>query len=289
MAFRTYNPGSPAGKPAVVPLAMSEVLVEIKQERLEHDGYRTHYRLAGNGNPVVLLHGAGGDSSLFDGTIASLMVSYRLIAPDILGHGSTTGPGGFYTVAAYLRWLKSFIEALHAGPVDIIGHSMGGAIALRFTADHPRLVRRFILVDSIALGMPSLATTLLLLAAVFNPDDGKALDQVARAVLSSPQAISSDVKAALESGGIPKGMRGFAWMFVRTWQVALPVSGSTLSRIQVPVMVLWGKDDRYFPSAHAERAMRKLPDARLQWISNAGHAPFLEQPDAFGAAVRSFI
>jgi 2-hydroxymuconate-semialdehyde hydrolase len=268
---------------------MSEAQVEIKQERLEHDGWRTHYRLAGHGYPVVLLHGAGGDSSLFDGAIASLMVSYRLIAPDILGHGKTRGPAGFYAVAGYRRWLKSFIEALHTGPVDIIGHSMGGAIALRFTAEHPRLVRRLILVDSIALGMPSLVTTLLLLAAVFNPDDRRALDQVARAVLASPQAISSDVRAALESGGIPKGLRGFAWMYARTWRVMLPVSGWTLSRIQAPVMMLWGENDRYFPAAHAERRMRRLPDARLQRIPNAGHLPFLEQPHAFEAAVRSFL
>jgi len=258
---------------------------------LETGDYRTCYRSAGQGNLLVLLHGAGGEASLFDGVLVLLAEEYRVAAPDLLGHGRTEGPGGFFTASAYCRWLAAFLDGLGTGPADIVGNSLGGAIALRFGASYPDRVRRLAVVDSISLGAPSFRSTLRLLEAMFSRSNERVLDLVGKVMLYQGNR-AEDVKQTsfmLDLGAMPKGLKGFAWMLARTWRLGLPVSNRLLGKISAPVMVMWGEGDRYFPAAHARRAQSRLRNAELKLIPRAGHAPFLEQPRFFANALRAFM
>jgi len=256
---------------------------------VESDGYRTRIRSAGQGRPLVLLHGAGGDGSLFDGSLELLAGSRRVIAPDMLGHGSTTGPLGGFTPGAYCRWLRSFLDEIAPGPVDLAGHSLGGALAVRFAARYPERVRRLVLIDSIALGAPDLRSTLLLLVATFSRDRDRKNELVAQVMLYRPTARSQPAWTTLVSVPMPHGLGGFGWMLARTWSLALPVRNRVLAAIRCPVLILWAEGDRYFPHAHARRALRHIPVASKRLLPEAGHAPFLEQPGLFAAEVAEFL
>jgi pimeloyl-ACP methyl ester carboxylesterase len=270
---------------------VAERIDQIQTAWLETGDYRTYYRSAGQGDLLVLLHGAGGEASLFDGVLTLLAEDYRVAAPDLLGHGRTEGPGGFYTARAYGRWLAAFLGGLGPGPADIIGHSLGGAIALRFGASYPDRVRRLAVVNSISLGAPNIRSTLRLLEAMFSSSDERVLELVGKVMLyqGDQAADGPQTSVMLDLESMPRGPKGFAWMLARTWRLGLPVSDRLLERITAPVMVMWGEGDRYFPAAHARRAQRRLRNAELKLIPRAGHAPFLEQPRFFAAALRAFM
>ena len=258
----------------------------IETGELSAGEYCTHFRCAGRGAPLVLLHGAGGDGSLFDPVLGPLAGTRRVVAPDLLGHGSTKGPSQGYTVGGYCRWLGSFLKNIATEPVDLAGHSLGGAIALRFAARNPDAIRRLVLVDSIALGVPSLHTTLVLLGAVFSRHEKCVQELVARAIFYGGV---QDARQLMASASIPHGAGGFLWMYSRTWSAALPIASRVLNRITAPTMILWGQQDRYFPVRHAKRAVRCIPGVKLQVIPFAGHLPFLEQPEPFCGALEEFL
>jgi pimeloyl-ACP methyl ester carboxylesterase len=180
--------------------------VPIETSSIFSGEFSTCYRSAGHGDPLILLHGAGGDSSMFEGTLAMMAEHRRVIAPDILGHGRSRGPAGWYTASAYCRWLDFFLSGLKIGPVDPAGHSMGGAIALRFAARRPALVRHLILIDPISLRMPDIRSTLRLLAAVFSTKPQQALNLVAQVMFSSnsPPSEGSNAWTQLRSAEIPR-------------------------------------------------------------------------------------
>ncbi len=244
---------------------------------------RTYFISAGHGDPLLLLHGAGGDCKLFTGIIPALAEKRAVIAPDLPGHGRSEGLSGLYTVPAYLRWLNSFIDAMGLGPVDLVGHSLGGALALRYAGKYPAKVKRLVLVDAISLGFPSLAATLRLLIAMFTRDEQLSRARMGRVMFAGDDARRQEMAAAFLGGDAspPTGLGGFLWMLSRTWHIALPVSSRALENLRLPVLILWGDDDSYFPRSHAQRAQREIPASKLAFIPGAGHAPFLEQPAIF--------
>jgi len=253
--------------------------------------YRTYYQTAGQGKTILLLHGAGGYGSVFSSTIPLLSEKNRVITPDIVGHGQTEGPGILYTEQAYCSWLKSFITALDLERVIIIGHSQGGSIALRFASRYPEFVSHLVLVNAISLGIPSVRETLLLLLAMFSPSRRHTLDLVGTVMFSGPKLKRREMASRFfrSEVSIPKGIRGFIWMLLRTWQIALPVSRRRLLNLSVPVLLVWGEDDAYFPLSHARRVVHLRPQWELKAIQNAGHVPFIEQPEAFISALESFL
>jgi pimeloyl-ACP methyl ester carboxylesterase len=262
--------------------------LQVDHAWAESGRIKTHFISAGSGDPLILLHGAGGDGSNFTSIIPELAISRTVIAPDLPGHGRSDGLDGLYTVAVYLRWLDAFIDSVVEAPVELIGHSMGGSLALRYASQHPDKVKRLVLVDSIALGLPDLSATLKLLVAVFTPDEVRSRDRMGEVMFAGDATKRRAMVAAFlgPEASPQRGMRGFLWMFSRTWHLAAPISDRLLKRLQIPVLILWGDSDTYFSQAHARRAQRLIPRSWLALIPNAGHAPFLEQPEQFLAQLK---
>jgi len=253
--------------------------------------YRTFYISAGMGEPLLLLHGAGGDSSIFQHTIAQLARNHTVIAPDIIGHGRTEGPTVGYSESLYSYWLDGFLSAIGLEAADLVGHSLGGAIALRFAYNHPEQVIHLVLVNTISLGFPSLLATLYLLLAMFSPRKQLALDLVGRVMFSGPKRNRREMTARFLStnDSIPKGIRGFLWMLARTWGVSWPAPRRMLRGLRAPVLLVWGEADRYIPLSHARRGVRFIPHSQLSLIPKAGHAPFLERPEEFNDLLLSYL
>ncbi len=264
--------------------------VILRESVLTAGKYETHYITAGSGKDILLLHGAGGEGTLFKEIIPLLASKYRLIIPDILGHGRTQGPRVLFHEGAYTAWLNSFISALNLDRPDIVGHSLGGAIALRFAYRYPQQVNRLVLVNSVSLGMPRLRATLDLLLAVFSPSKKMSLDLVGKVMFpdeSKRKALMNRLFS--EDTSVPKGVQGFLWMLSRSWWIGWPLSRRKLRSIHVPVMLLWGTVDGYFPISHAQRAHEIIPRSHLAVINDTGHAPFLERPELFARKLIAFL
>jgi pimeloyl-ACP methyl ester carboxylesterase len=244
--------------------------------------------------PLVLLHGIGADHGEWALTLPLFAPGRRVLAMDLLGHGRSdkpAGPGVEYRVRLLADAVVGAIEAHPDRPrrVDLLGHSLGGAVALDLVRRHPRLVRRLVLVD--AAGQP-VAETLDLLATSlpFVPgsyEDARRLlsTSVNSRLLGHPLVALAAVLYKGRRRNRPQLMKLVASMAAGEDAV----KPRDLARIANETLVLWGDRDRIFPLAAGRRLVRGLPNARLEILPRCGHVPPTERPVAFARRVLAFL
>src|SRR5688500_16351469 len=120
--------------------------------QLDLHGHRVIYRIAGSGPPVVLIHGMVNSSRHWEKVALRLSERYTVIAPDLIGHGDSATPRGDYSLGAHAAVIRDLLSALGVGPATIVGHSLGGGIAMVFFWQFPHRVERLALVSSGGLG-----------------------------------------------------------------------------------------------------------------------------------------
>ena len=249
---------------------------------------------AGGPPPLVLLHGIGADHGEWALSLALLARKRRVLAFDLLGHGKSDKPAGS-GVAYRVRFLAEAvfggIEALPDAPerVDLLGHSLGGAVALDVVRRHPRLVRRLVLVD--ALGLP-VARSIDPLAASLSFVPGTYEDSRRLLATSVNNRFLAHPLVAL-AAAVYKGRRRNRPQLLKL--VASLAAGEDavtlrdLARIPHETLVLWGDRDRIFPLAAGRAIARALPNARLEVMPRCGHVPPTERPVAFARRVVAFL
>ena len=126
--------------------ANSDATANLKTMTLRGD--RVAYRDEGAGEVLLLVHGMGGSSNTWSGVIPLLAKKYRVIAPDLLGHGESDKPRGDYSVGAFTVLLRDLLDALGVPRVTVIGHSLGGGIAMQFAHQHRQYCERIVLISS---------------------------------------------------------------------------------------------------------------------------------------------
>lgn len=116
---------------------------------LDLHGDRCAYRDEGDGEEtLLLLHGMAGSSETWRAVIPHLAKRYRVIAPDLLGHGSSAKPRGDYSLGAFAAWLRDLLDELGIRSVTVVGQSLGGGVAMQFVYQHPDYCRRLVLISS---------------------------------------------------------------------------------------------------------------------------------------------
>src|SRR6476660_2300165 len=131
---------------------------------LDLHGDRVAYREAGAGEALLLIHGMAGSSATWRAVLPQLSKKYRVVAPDLFGHGDSAKPRGDYSLGAFAAWLRDLLNELGIERVTVIGQSLGGGVAMQFSYQHPELCDRLVLIGSGGLG-PDVNWTLRLLAA----------------------------------------------------------------------------------------------------------------------------
>jgi pimeloyl-ACP methyl ester carboxylesterase len=257
----------------------------VTEQRLLLSGISTAVLQGGNGPPMVLLHGPGGYAAHFMRLIPKLTPHYRVVAPDLPGHGASD-PGGALDGARVLAWLGELIDQTCSEPPTLVGQLVGGAIAARFAVDHGNRLARLVLVDSF--GLSSFRPA---------PAFGAALNEF----LADPTRESHDELWQLCARDLPSLRRGMgdAWQPFAAYNVArartavqkaalpelmrdfgLPaISPADLERITVPTSLIWGRHDLATPLAVAEAASQRY-GWPLHVIEDANDDPPIEQPDA---------
>ncbi len=266
------------------------------------NGHRVAYRDEGDraAEPLLLIHGVAGSSRAWAPVIGNLSARYRVIAPDLLGHGLSDKPRTDYSLGAFAVWLRDFLDALDIPAATLVGHSLGGGVALQFVYQHRQYCRRLVLINSGGLGsdvsmllrllsMPG--AELLLPVLVSRPAVllGKSL-LTARRVESARSEERWRKYATLAD---PSGRQAF----LRTLRSVVDVRGQTvcaLDRLQrlvgdVPTMIVAGADDGVIPSGHAEAAHAALPGSRLEIIDEARHHPMLDCPETLAQLIDEFV
>jgi pimeloyl-ACP methyl ester carboxylesterase len=281
-------------------------LSELKpaQHEIVLHGHRVSYRTAGEGDQVVLLiHGIVGCAEQWDQVVPLLAERYTVVAPDLLGHGQSAKPRGDYSLGAYAASVRDLLVALGHRRATVVGHSLGGGVAMQFAYEYPPFAERLVLVSSGGLGRE----VHLMLRAATLPGSEVVLPLIAHERL---HGLGGAVVALLGRLGLQAGTdlaemaRGYGSLadagarqaFIHTLRAVLDVGGQRVSATDrlylaalLPSLIVWGGQDPLIPVEHATVAKRGLPNSRLEIFEDAGHFPQLHDPVRFALTLIDFI
>jgi pimeloyl-ACP methyl ester carboxylesterase len=279
-------------------------LTPTLQYRTIH-GYRRAFRIAGTGPTILLIHGIGDNSTTWDTVQNKLAQRFTVIAPDLLGHGKSDKPRADYSVAAYANGMRDLLSVLDIEHVTVIGHSLGGGVAMQFAYQFPQLVERLILVG--AGGVTKDVNIALRIASVPMGSEALALLRLPL-VLPALQIIGRIGGALFGSTGVgrdlPDVVRILADLpeptassaFARTLRAVVDWRGQVVTMLDrcyltesVPVQLIWGSRDSVIPVDHAKMAHSAMPGSQLEVFEGSGHFPFHDDPDRFVELVEKFI
>ena len=252
------------------------------------DGIAVAYRQAGQGPPLLLLHGFLCDSRCWRHQLMHLSDQFRVVAWDAPGAGASSDPPNTYTTASYVRTLAAFLDAIGIAESHIVGLSWGGIVAQEFYRAYGPRCRSLVLADTYAGWRGSLPEPVWKerLAMCLQDRDASPETVVAKLLpgvftdAASPQL--RDEFAAIVSEFHATGYR------LMSLSSAEVDTRDLLPRITVPTLLLWGSEDRRSPLSIADQFHGAIPRSRLAIIPNAGHVSNMEQPDVFNHHVRSF-
>lgn len=272
--------------------ANSDATANLKIMMLHGD--RVAYRDEGAGEVLLLIHGIGGSSNSWSGVIPLLAKKYRVIAPDLLGHGESDKPRGDYSVGAFAVLLRDLLDALDIPQVTVIGHSLGGGIAMQFAHQHGQYCKRIVLISS----------------GGFGGDVGRVLrvlslpgsELVLPVIASRPAILASNALRALMGSSdsfqaSPSlSNRDNRQAFLRTLRAVVDFRGQAVSALNrvcsnavLPTMIISGDQDRIIPVEHARAAHRTMPNSRLHIIPGVHHHPPTERPETVASLIDDFI
>jgi pimeloyl-ACP methyl ester carboxylesterase len=273
---------------------------ELKYVELHGD--RIAYRDAGSGETVLLIHGMAGSSDTWRAVIPQLAKKYRVVAPDLLGHGRSDKPRGDYSLGAFAVWLRDLLDELGVTRATIVGQSLGGGVAMQFVYQHPDYCERLVLISSGGLG-PDVGWTLRLLSA-------PGAELIMPIIAPTPVLKAGNkLRAWFRSAGIQSPRGAEMWSayssfadaqtrqaFLRTLRSVVDYRGqavSALNRLHVaselPIMAIWGDQDQIIPVSHAYAAQTARPESRLEVLEGVGHFPQVERPTEVVDLIDDFI
>lgn len=264
----------------------------LRRRTVSIHGHEVTYRMAGNGPVIVLIHGIAGSSTTWRGVLPALAEQYTVVAPDLLGHGHSAKPRGDYSLGAYASGVRDLLAVLGLERATVIGHSLGGGVAMQFAYQFPERVERLVLVASGGLGRevsPILRAVTLPGAEYVVPvllhrkvrEAGEWLGWLPRRLGWKPD----DSLAEVWRGYTTLTDRAGQQAFIHTVRSVIDVAGQRVSAHDrlyltqaLPTLIVWGDNDRIIPVSHAHVAAEAMPGARLEILEGAGH--FLPWRDA---------
>jgi pimeloyl-ACP methyl ester carboxylesterase len=268
-------------------------------------GYRRAFRIAGSGPVILLIHGIGDNSTTWAAVQAKLAQRFTVIAVDLLGHGQSDKPRADYSAAAYANGMRDLLAVLDIERVTVIGHSLGGGVAMQFAYQFPQLVERLVLVGAggvtkdvnIVLRLASLPMGSEALALLRLPLMLPAVQVAGRAfgLLFGSTGWGRNLPDVLRIlADLPEPMASSA--FTRTLRAVVDWRGQMVTMLDrcyltesIPVQIIWGTHDVVVPVGHAQMVHAAMPGSRLEIFERSGHFPFHDDPDRFIDVVERFI
>jgi pimeloyl-ACP methyl ester carboxylesterase len=279
----------------------------VVTERIEvHDrvihGYRRVYRTAGSGPPLLLIHGIGDNSRTWEEVMPTLARNHLVIAPDLLGHGDSDKPRADYSVAAYANGMRDLLSSLGIDTVTLVGHSLGGGVAMQFAYQFPERTERLVLVAS---GGAGRRVSPILRAAAL-PGAGIAIGALklpgARTILNAVIEVLErlDTGLGLDAEDLARMVEALPDQtarsaFIRTLRSVIDWRGQVVTMLDrcylvrgMPTLLMWGARDSVLPVDHAYKAHTAMPGSRLEIFEDAGHFPFRSDPARFVGLLEDF-
>lgn len=288
----THREGWPAGRgPA------------FEARELELHGHRVSYRVAGRGPPVVLIHGMLNSSWHWKAVAHRLADDHTVVAPDLIGHGDSATPRGDYSLGAHAAAIRDLLAVIGVDRATIVGHSLGGGVAMQFFWQFPHRCERLVLISSGGLGgevSPLLRTAAL-------PGAAPVLSLIAhRRVVAGIAGLGARLRRRGHRKGTyllaiaralgPLDRPGAREAFLQTLRSVIDVSGqrvNALDRLHLldgfPTLIVWGERDNTIPLSHGLAAHALARGSHLETLPRTAHFPHLEDPEGLATVLRNFL
>jgi pimeloyl-ACP methyl ester carboxylesterase len=259
-----------------------------KRSRLPVNDGHLFFEAAGEGDPVVFLHGFGLDSRMWSPQVSAFQPQFRTITYDLRGFGRSSIPAAYEY--AHEDDLNALLSHLGAAPAHVVGLSMGGRMALRFAAAYPKSVRSLVLADSALDGQSWSADWQTRWSAMCQCSKAGQLATARRQWLEHPlfDLARANPSSLPLLASMVEDYSGWHWSNKDTARVPSPPLAERLGEIRVPALVIIGERDIPDFQAVANILAEGLPDVRRTTIKNAGHMVNLEASQKFNAALTSF-
>jgi pimeloyl-ACP methyl ester carboxylesterase len=266
-------------------------------------GYRRAFVLAGEGPAVLLIHGIGDSSVTWRSVIPELARTHTVVAPDLLGHGVSDKPRADYSIAGYANAMRDLLGVLGIERATVVGHSLGGGVAMQFAYQYPERCERVVLVSSGGVGRE--VNPVLRLAAAPNADlvlpllGVQAMRSVVRAGLEVLRLLDTDLGRDADNfmqifDALPDVASRRA--FIRTLRAGVDMAGQCITMLDRcylmrdrPTLLVWGTRDPIVPYDHGLMAHAAMPWSRLETFEGAGHFPHLTHSEKFLRVLCDFL
>lgn len=266
-------------------------------------GHELSYLDRGGGPTVLFIHGLLGSHRNWAHLVDTLDSGYRVLAPDLFGHGASAKPVGDYSLGAHAATLRDLLDHLGIDRVTLVGHSLGGGVALQFCYLFPERVERLVLVASGGLGR---SVSPLLRSATL-PGSEWVLPLIASDwVCGRAEALGRTLgRLGLRaSSSLTAAWNGFTSLndasrrraFLATTRSVVDPGGQTVSAhdrlpavVGIPTLIVWGTKDRMIPPWHATMAQQAIAGSRVELFEGAGHFPHLDHPERFAKVLGEFM
>jgi pimeloyl-ACP methyl ester carboxylesterase len=275
-------------------------MAPVTVDEIPLHGNLVRYARSGETGPVVVLvHGIASRAAQWHQVMTLLGEGFQVIAPDLLGHGLSAKPRTDYSLGAQACGLRDQLAALGHDRVTLVGHSLGGGIAMQFAYQFPERVERLALVNSGGLGpevspflraatLPGSEYVLPLLASPPVRAVGRFVDRLVGGHLS---ATVRETMVSFGSLGDPATRDAF----IHTARSVIDIRGQRVDgrdrlylAVDLPLLVVWGTHDAIIPLAHGRGVAEAVPTARLEVFEDAGHFPHLSEPARLARLLRDW-
>jgi pimeloyl-ACP methyl ester carboxylesterase len=266
-------------------------------------GRRMAFRRGGEGPTILLIHGITNSCRTWEPAMTRLARDYDVIAPDLPGHGDSDRHRGDHSIGAHACMVRDLLRILEVDRVTVVGHSLGGGIAMQFAYQFPEMTERLGVVSSGGLGrdvsflirsaaLPFAEQVLPLLTAKRLLDAGSAVAGALARVGLRPGADLAEISRGIASLGDTERRAAF----VRTVRSVMSPFGQRVTandRLYLaegtPTLIVWGDRDPIIPVDHGHDAHSRLPHARLEIFEGSGHFPQLDDPERFAELLADFV
>ena len=282
-----------------------QIRTQIRTESAVIHGHALCYRTVESdpGLPAILLvHGIAGRAENWDPILPALARDHTVIAPDLPGHGISGKPPGDYSIGALASAMRDLLVYLGHERATVIGHSLGGGVAMQYAYMFPERCERLVLISSGGLGQD--VSLILRAAALPGADLFLTVTAGAAGKVGAPIGKALAAVGLRPNADVAEVARGFASLadaetrmaFLSTLRSVIGTSGQRVDAsnrlylaAEMPTLIVWGADDPIIPAAHGERAHEAMPGSRLKVFPGAGHMPHFDDPMGVADALLEFV
>lgn len=259
-------------------------MTSIESKTIKVDGRDVLYYTAGHGEPLVVIHGGGGDARSWAQNIEELAKKYTVYAPDLPGYGGSQPMEGHYYIPELTAFIARFTESIGLERFYLVGHSLGGGIALDFALMFPEKIRKLVLISSLCLGREIAFWIKLFTIPAF-------INVMGNLFMTATKGIKW-VAQQLDPARLVMEMTPAAIMIgssMTTWNSQTLVLEKRLTEIKMPTLLVWGGKDPIVPVIQAYRAAKMIPDCAIRVFKKRGHNVHRDELKEFSSIMSRFL